>query len=106
MGFPVTVNYPQRCVGLGCLAVLARVFAVPSAGMNHTLGIISHLGFALLGLILLFNAVRQSASYRSLPMRLRGEQAKPMTMPVRVTLVLLGGTLVVVSVLLALGVVQ
>jgi hypothetical protein len=74
--------------------------------MHVTLKLITHLCYGLLGAGLVYHGLSQSAMYRSLIMRWRGLPARPMTLPFRVIMVLLGGVLLVDSLLLAFGLVQ
>jgi hypothetical protein len=68
-----------------------------------TLGLLSHIGFALLGLDFAWRGLRKSAQHRSLLMRWRGEPAVPMGMGWRIVQVSLGLFLAVISIFLALG---
>lgn len=69
------------------------------------IGVLSRLGWAILGLITVWHGLTQT-TYRSLPMRLTGKPGVPMRLGHRVLLVSIGIFLAVVSVLLALGLVQ
>jgi len=70
------------------------------------LGLLSHVGFAVLGVLFALRGLRGSALHQSLPMRLSGKPAVPMTLGWRIVSVSLGLFLAVVSTLLALGLVR
>jgi hypothetical protein len=76
--------------------------------MRHesVLGLISHLGFAAFGAVMVYHGIKRSSQYQSLPMRLRRQPAVPMTTTHRSLFVGLGALLIVVSVLLASGVIH
>ncbi len=69
------------------------------------LGVLSRLGWAVLGLITAWHGLT-GTRYRSLLMRLRGRPAVPMQLGHRVLIVSVGLFLAVTSVLLAFGLVQ
>jgi hypothetical protein len=69
------------------------------------LGVLSWLGWAVLGLITAWHGFT-GTRYRSLLMRLRGEQGVPMKYGHRVLIISVGVFLAVVSGLLAFGFVQ
>lgn len=69
------------------------------------LGLLSHVGFALLGVVFALRGLR-GMSLQSLPMRLSGKPAVPMALGWRIVSVSLGLFLAVVSTLLALGLVR
>ncbi len=66
------------------------------------LGVLSRLGWAVLGLITVWHGLTE-ATYRSLPMRLMGKPAVPMKLGHRILLVSVGLILTVISIELALG---
>jgi len=76
--------------------------------MRHdsVLGLASHLGFAVFGVVMVYHGLKRSSQYQSLPMRLRGQPAVPMTATHRSLFVGLGALLIVISVLLAAGVIR
>jgi hypothetical protein len=93
-------------IALSCI-VLVRCFPLRYSVLMHlTLKLISHLSYAVLGGMLVYHGLKRSSTFRSLPMRWRGAPAVPIARTHRVILVSLGLSLVVVSVLLAFGVVQ
>ena len=70
------------------------------------LGLLSHVGFALLGVVFALRGLRGMSLHQSLPMRLSGKLAVPMALGWRIVSVSLGLFLAVVSTLLALGLVR
>jgi len=68
-------------------------------------GVVSRLGWAVLGLITVWHGLT-ATRYRSLPMRLWGKPSVPMQFGHRVLFVSVGLFLAVISALLAFGVVQ
>ena len=73
---------------------------------HSVLGLISHIGFAAFGAVMIYHGLKRTSEYQSLPMRLRGQPAVPMTATHRSLFVGLGALLIVISVLLAFGVVR
>ena len=68
--------------------------------------LLSHIGFAVLGLVFALRGLRGSSLHQSLPMRLSGKPAVQMNLGWRIVSVSLGLFLAVVSTLLALGLVR
>jgi len=69
------------------------------------LGVLSHLGWAVLGLITVWHGLT-GTRYRSLLMRLRGKPGVPMQLGHRLLFLSVGMFLAVMSVLVASGLVQ
>jgi len=73
---------------------------------DSLLGLISPLCFAAFGALVLYHGLRPSSQYRSLFVRLRGQPAVQMTGLHRSFFVVLGASLIVISLLLSFGIVR
>jgi hypothetical protein len=70
------------------------------------LGLVSHLGFAAVGALLVYHGVKPSSQYHSLWMRLKGQPAVQMNRIYRSVFISIGALLFAISLLLAIGVVH
>ena len=73
---------------------------------DSVLGLISRLCYAGFGAVMVYKGLRPSAQYRSLFMRLKGQPGVPMTVTHRSLFVVLGASLIAISVLLAFGIIR